>query len=55
MEMNLVKIVEMHRFKKITFFCKYISMVVITVQAYKNAEVYTIKVKNKKIFSVQKD
>ena len=28
-------------------------MVVITVQAYKNAEVYTIKVKNKKIFSVK--
>ena len=43
MEMNLVKIVKMHRFEKIIIFsCKYIRMVVITVQAYKNAEVHTI-------------
>ena len=44
------KIVVMHRFKNIIiFFCEYISMVVITVQAYKNAEVHTITAKNKKI------
>ena len=45
---ELSKILEMHRFKKIIiFFCEYIRMVVITVQAYKNAEVHTITVKNK--------
>ena len=41
----------MHRFKKIIiFFCEYVRVVVITVQAYKNAEIHTITVKNKKLF-----
>ena len=44
----------MHKFKKIIiFFCEYIRVVVITVQAYKNAEVHTITVKNKKLFWVK--
>ena len=46
---NIKKIVEMHRFKTKIFICEYIKMVVITVQAYKNAEVHAITVKNKKI------
>ena len=51
----LKKIVEMHRFKKtIIFFCEYIRMVIITVQAYKKAGVHTITVKNKKLFWVKK-
>ena len=51
---TLKKVVEMHRFKKIIiFFCEYVRMVVITLQAYKNAEVHTITVKNKKLFWVK--
>ena len=38
----------MHRFKKnIIIFCEYIRMVVITVQAYKNAEAHTISMYKK--------
>ena len=44
----------MHKYKKIIiFFCEYIRVVVITVQAYKNAEVHTITVKNKNLFWVK--
>ena len=51
---TLKKVVEMRRFKIIIiFFCEYVRMVVITLQAYKNAEVHTITVKNKKLFWVK--
>ena len=50
----LKKIVAMHRFKKIIiFFCEYIRIFVITVQAYKNGEVHKITVKNKKLYWVK--
>ena len=46
-EINLVK---MSRYKKVIFHFTCLKMVVITVEAYKNAEVDIMTVKNKELF-----